>query len=325
MADPVGPVVRLVASGEIPVRISDWPEDVGIAICRVGGRTVSLTPYHEEERPGALRRRLIEEVGERLNGFHVHPEMRGIPTAELSLADDQKLLSDLETALRGMPKLIEEIHDFAINFVFAAEEGVSLDGKGKNDGVRQGMTDQLPVGYVPFVQADPNCEVISGAILRPAGAAGIDLLLTQAPQGREMAPEVKVLVREDSLRVAIPVGEVLVNGRLPPVLRMPAGSLLLGSSGGKPVPALVMRRGGFLFVAPDYSSVAGSASIAEPVRAGSRIPYKLIALIMLAVVVIVAMMGGVLWYLLQAGLEDAAPLAPVDDLRQNLFSPSQSR
>lgn len=327
MADINSPLVRLVPPAELPVRIPDWPEAVGIAICRAGGRTISLQPYHLREAAPALKRRLVAEAGDALRGFAVHPAVKGLIDAKLPPAEDLRLISELEQALRSMPRLVEEASDFAINFEFASEEGLGLDGL--NDQTRrrredQGAkpTDQLPVGYHAFVKAEPDCEVISGAMLRPVGAAGVDLLLVpeKSLPLRFIPADAPVLVREDSLRVAIPLGPVLDAGRLPPALRLPAGALLLGATGGKPVPALVLRRRGYLFVAPDYAAIANPVSAAPATPARVALPWKTISLLLagLALIAGVAVAG---WFLLPATTEARGPTAPVQDLRENLFAP----
>ena len=324
-------LVRLVGPSDLPVRIPDWPENVGIAVCRVAGRTVALQPYNTGEAGPKLRRRLIEEVGETLQGFAAYPATKSIPEAKIGYSEDQKILAELENALRSMPRLIEAVQDFAINFEFAEEEGLGLDGL--SDSARRksessseptrSATEPLPVGYHPFLKPDPNCEVISGATLKPVGAAGVDLVLV-AEKGlpsRDIPPEASVLVREDSLRVAIPLAQVLIDGRLPPVMRLPAGSLLLGATNGKPIPAVVLRRGGYLFVSPDYSSVSNPAAVAQGEKSKSKFPWVAVMIAILAIVVVAAIAVGTL-YLMPSGSGAAQSTAPVDNLRSNMFAPS---
>ncbi|MCB5410872.1 hypothetical protein [Pseudogemmobacter faecipullorum] len=327
MSDFNTPIVRLVSPAELPVRIPDWPEAVGIAICRAGGRIISLQPYHLQESGTALKRRLVEEAGDSLRGFAVHPGLKGLPAAKLSPAEDLHLLSELEQSLRSMPRLVEEVADFAINFEFAAEEGLSLDGlsdqaRRKGEDQPGKASDQLPVGYHAFVKSDTTSEVISGAVLRPVGAQGVDLLLADEKQIplREIPPEAQVLVREDSLRVAIPLAALLENGRLPRAIRLPAGSLLPPQGDGRPVPALVLRRGGFLFVAPDYSALAHPALTAASATKRRRLPWLAIG-IGAGAVALVAAIAATTLLLLAGDNRRAAPLPPVEGLRENLFAP----
>lgn len=330
MSDQNLPYVRLFAPEELPVKISDWPEGVGIAVCRVGGRTASMQPYHVTESGMGLRKRLPAEVGEAIMGFSVYPALRGLSEYKISQVEDQRLLSELEATLRSAPLLIEAAADFAINYEFAEEEGIGMDSLGES-GKRHSETaqsvarDQIPVGYVPFEKPDPNCELIAGAVLRPAGAAGVDLILApdQFAKSREMTPEVSVMVREDSLRVAIPLAGALVNGRLPSAVRIPAGALMMGQSGGKAIPAWVLRRGSFLFVAPDYGAVATTASVGAPVakaQGGSAFPWKPIVITLAAVVVVLGIAGAA-YTLMQKGDAVEQSAAPVDSLRSSLFAP----
>lgn len=330
MSDATTPLVRFFGPDELPVRIPDWPGEVGVAVCRLNGKTLSFQPYHRAEAGQALRKRLPQEVGEALQGFAAYPAMRGLSEARISYAEDQRITVELENALRSMPRLIELVQDFAINFDFAAEEGLGLDGL--NDGARRkaeisamaaqkSMTEPLPVGYHPFREPDRSSEVISGAFLRPVGAAGIDLVLVEnAQNARAVPPETTVLVREDSLRVAIPLAPVLVDGRLPPVLRLPAGSLLLGQSNGKPVPANVLRRGNFLFIAPEFSVIASAAQMPKPEKSRA-LPWKAIGL-GLAGLVLVAAVGTAAFFLLPQGGDTGRPQAPVESLRSGLFAPA---
>lgn len=326
MSDIHSPVIRLIGPTEMPVRIPDWPEAVGIAICRSEGRILCFQPYHERETPMALKRRLLDAAGEKMRGFSIHPPLQGIPAAKLGPAEDLQMIADLEKSLRTIPRLVEEVHDFAINFEFADEEGLSLDGltdqaRRKGEDAPARITDHLPVGYHPFVKADPNCEVIAGAVLRPQGAAGTDLLLVPEKDlnPREIPPEANVLVREDSLRVAIALGPLLVKGQLPRALRMPAGALMLSQSGGKPVPALVLRRGGFLFVAPDYAALAQPAAVTSgPKKKG--FPWLAIGLGLGAVAMVAGVVAATMWFM--SSVETvSAPAAPVQNLRNELFAP----
>lgn len=327
MSDANSPIVRLFGPEEIPVRIPDWPEGVGVAVCRAGGKTLSFQPYHTGESGMALRKRLPAEAGAALNGFLVYPAMRGIGEAKLSYSDDQRIVSELEHALRSMPLLVEAVADFAINFEFAEDEGIGLDAL--NDSARraaeasqaQKPRDQIPVGYLPFIKPDPTCEMISGAMLRPAGAAGVDLILApdRLARTREMAAEVTVMVREDSLRVAIPLAGVLVNGALPAVVRLPVGALMMGQSAGKPVPAWVLRRGAYLFVAPDYSAVSTAPTLGTTAKQAPHFPWTPVILAVCTVVVIAAAAVAA-YVLLPSGEAPAATTAPVDNLRSTLFS-----
>ncbi|MFC0281193.1 hypothetical protein ACFOHK_07610 [Falsigemmobacter intermedius] len=330
MADHHAPIVRLFGPGELPVRIPDWPEAVGLAVCRVEGKTLAFVPWHVSEKPQVLRRRLVNEAGPALQGFVFYPAAKGSTPVTLPPGEDARILGELDSAMRGLPRLLEEANDFAINFEFAAEEGLSLDAL--SDGNRRKaelaakaqpvITDQLPVGYVPFVKADPDCEMIAGAVLRPAGAAGVDLVLQPNANARELPAEVSVLVREDSLRVAIQLGPILVNGRLPAVLRLPSGALMLGKTGGRPVPAMVLRRSGMLFVAPDYSAVATAPQPSVPeAKKASKLPWVWILGGLLALVTTLAVAGAVVWAL-QPAAPEPQPLAPVEDLRSNLFAPA---
>lgn len=330
MSDLNLPYVRLFAPEELPVKISDWPEGVGVAVCRAGGRTVSMQPYHVTESGIGLRKRLPAEVGEVIMGFGVYPALRGLSEFKISQVDDQRLLSELEATLRSTPLLVEAAADFAINYEFAEEEGIGMDSLGESgkrhaENAQSVARDQIPVGYLPFEKPDPNCELISGAVLRPAGAAGVDLILApeQFAKSREMAPEVGVMVREDSLRVAIPLGGALINGRLPSAVRIPAGALMMGQSGGKAIPAWVLRRGSFLFVAPDYSSVATAASVgpvAANAQGGAGFPWKPIVITLAAVAVALGIAAAGYTFLQQGDAVEQST-APVDTLRSNLFAP----
>lgn len=327
MADPTTPLVRLYGPEELPVRIPDWPEQVGIAVCRVGGKTIAFQPYHQAETGPALRKRLPQEAGAALQGFAAYPALRGLSEARIGYAEDQRLTAELENALRSMPRLVEAVQDFAINFEFAAEEGLGLDGL--NDTARRRaepgpsapVSDQMPVGYHPFKEPDRSAEVIAGAMLRPVGAAGIDLLLSAEARDnpRALPPEVNVLVRDDSLRVAIPLAGVLVNDKLPAALRLPAGALVLGQSGGKPVPAQVLRRGNYLFVAPDVGAIASPAAVQMKAARGPGLPWGLIALV-LGLVLLAAAIGAAAFAFWPSGTATSGPLAPVDSLRSGLFS-----
>ena len=330
MPDAMSPLVRLFSDEELPVRIPDWPEGVGIAVCRANGRSLSMQPYHTEEAGMALRRRLVEEVGEALGGFKVYPALKGIPEAKISAAEDRRITQDLEQALRSMPRLIETVQDFAINFAFALDEGLGLDDlndqrRRKGEAMAKSNTDQLPVGYQLFDKPDPSAAVIAGAMLKPLGAQGVDLFLGGDPNkhSREIPPEPKVLVREDSLRVAIPLASAMQNGSLPAVLRLPAGALILSGAGGKPVPAMVLRRGNFLYVAPEAASVSAPVTgpkVVAPKRSGA---WKWIGLGLAAVAVVLGIAAGV--FMLLSGGENVAtpPTEPVSKLRSNLFAPAE--
>lgn len=327
MSDAISALVRLFGPADLPVRIPDWPEGVGIAVCRNHGKTLSMQPYHMQETGQMLRRRLTDEVGEELQGFRVTPALKGIETAQIAPADDRRIVHELENALRSMPRLIETVQDFSINFAFALDEGLGLDGladqaRRKPDGAEVN-SDNIPVGYQLFEKPDTNCEVISGASLKPQGAAGVDLFLSGDPNKhtREIPAEPKVMVREDSLRVAIPLTGILVDGKLPNVLRLPAGSVLISGAAGKIVPALVLRRGNFLYVTPEAPAVA--APLLQPkVTVSSASPlWKWAGLGLVGLVLIGALGFGAFKLLSFESQPVAVEKAPVNNLRSNLFAP----
>ena len=327
MSDAMSALVRLFGPADLPVRIPDWPEGVGIAVCRNRGKTLSMQPYHVQETGQMLRRRLTDEVGEELHGFRVTPALKGIETAEISPVDDRRIAHELENALRSMPRLIETVQDFSINFAFALDEGLGLAGladqaRRKPDGAEVN-SDNIPVGYQLFEKADSNSEVISGASLKPQGAAGVDLFLSGDPNkhSREIPAEPKVLVREDSLRVAIPLKGVLVEGKLPNVLRLPAGSILISGAAGKVVPALVLRRGNILYVTPEAPAVAAPLAPLKVAAAPASPLWKWLGLGVAGLIVIGAI-GFAAFKLLSFDAPPAAvEQAPVNNLRSNLFAP----
>lgn len=122
--------------------LRDWPAALRLAVCvdREGGCVMLVHHRDEDDR---ILDRISEAIQQPVGAFCVVPERPGCPTRKMLFSEEQRLLS-LVAETEG---LAETAADYAINYAFAAEEG--LDAQMMTAGVPGPGAGPQPVAAGP--------------------------------------------------------------------------------------------------------------------------------------------------------------------------------
>lgn len=212
--------VRLLLAEEF-VPPSGWPEDVGVAVVRTNGPEVEIFPVHRQEGPAALLRRIEEFSGIALGAAAVYPPVDGHPECDLPLNTLRELVSGIEKFLASSPDVVEEAEDFAVNFAFAAEEGIDLSGAFTPS--THAAPPVLP-GHVPLRAGAASLRPFPDAVLRVAESGEALVILNPSlPLGAIATPE--ILLRDDGIGFAVLRETVMQGQHQPNALQLEHGSL----------------------------------------------------------------------------------------------------
>jgi hypothetical protein len=149
---------------------------------------------------------------------------------DLPFSTLRDLLSGIEAFLADTPEAVEEADDFAVNFAFAAEEGIDISSAFASP-ARDAAASRDPhpgpavlPGYAPVAPGAGRPRPFPGAVLRiDASGEALVILDTLAPPGDIATP--KVLLRDDGLGFAVHRQAAEGDARPPYALRLPAGCL----------------------------------------------------------------------------------------------------
>ena len=308
--------VRLLLAEEF-VPPSGWPEDVGVAVVRTSGPEVEIFPVHRQEDPAALLRRIEDFSGIALGAAAVYPPVEGHPESDLPVNTLRDLVSGIEKFLASSPDVVEEAEDFAVNFAFAAEEGIDLSG------ALTPTTHVAPAllpGYVPLRSDAAALRPFPDAVLRiTVSGEALVILNPASPPGVITTPE--ILVRDDGIGFAVP-REALTQGQHQPyAVQLAHGSLpkaLERFACDIPL-ACLARADHVLFtpilgfaVQPAASNTPVGGAISEAKPSSWRIPRAVGAVAGVALLAAVALFSS-------APTRALPPETPVDALRAGLF------
>lgn len=224
--------VRLFSPDEFSAP-EGWPEDVGIAVLQTGSEP-EIFPVHQTERPASILSRIQAQSARDLSTAAVFPALDGHPDCDLSFTAVAKLRGDIEAFLSRTPAAVEEAADFAVNFGFAADEGLDPTALVRGPGAGEAssppespaaapVVEELP-GYAPF---DPELTTYRKSItatlwLSPSG----ELIIVSDPDEDPCKLEPSnVLVREDGLALALRRSDPGLKGELPGYILLPPGCL----------------------------------------------------------------------------------------------------
>lgn len=242
--------VRIFAAGEFAVP-AGWPDDVGVAAILADG--IEVFPAHARESGADVLRRITALTERDLRGAPVHPAVAGHPACDLSFSAVAELRSAVEDFLSRFPEAVEEADDFAVNFGYAADEGIALPAllgpslpavpAGSPPTHQSGMNPLS--GYVPLSDMPALPSPFPGAVLRVNADGGLMILLDpDLPVLSAVAPS--VLLREDGMGLAVPT-DALSSGAV--ALRLPAGCLPWIPQGVEgEIPLLAVERSGYLLL-----------------------------------------------------------------------------
>lgn len=253
--------VRIFAAGEFTAP-PDWPDDVGVAVIHADG--IEVFPVHARESGADVLRRIAPLTERDLRDATVYPVVAGQPASDLSFSAVAELRSAVEDFLSRFPQAVEEADDFAVNFGFAADEGIALPAligpsqpaaRADPSTVQETRANPLP-GYVPLSAVPALPSPYPCAMLRVKADGGLTVLLDPDLPALSAA-DLPVLLREDGMGFAVPMDA------LPPeiaALRLPAGCMGWIPKGVEgEIPLWTVERGGFLIVSflPEWAWVTG--------------------------------------------------------------------
>ena len=110
----------LLDATDIRRALKGWPEDMMLAVCLSDDGVCRLIVFHAEELL-IMPDRLCAMMGVPESAIQVVPEMHGFATFRFRYTDEIAVLSILE----GSQDILDEAEDYAANYAFAKEEGLS--------------------------------------------------------------------------------------------------------------------------------------------------------------------------------------------------------
>ncbi|GHD99211.1 hypothetical protein U879_09610 [Defluviimonas sp. 20V17] len=120
-----------------------WPEAMRLAVCLDEAGSCAMLVHHRDEDAGILRR--VTETLDRPNGeFCVVPARPGLPTRHMLFSEERKLMRLVVEST----DLVEFATDYALNYRFAAEEGLDVEAM-LTGRPRAGKPTSAPVAPAP--------------------------------------------------------------------------------------------------------------------------------------------------------------------------------
>lgn len=308
--------VRLLLAEEF-VPPSDWPEDVGVAVVRTSGPEVEIFPVHRQEDPAALLRRIEEFSGIALGAAAIYPPVEGHPKCDLPPDTLRELVSGIEKFLASSPDVVEEAEDFAVNFAFAAEEGIDLSGA--LTPAERAAPPVLP-GYVSPASGAAGMRPFPDAVLRITEAGEALIILNPSlPLGAIATPE--ILLRDDGIGFAMPREAVMQGEQQSNTLQLQNGSLPKAlERTACDIPLACFARADHVFFTPIIGFAVQSAASNTPVGdafslakpSSWRTQHAVGAVAGIALLAAVALLSS-------DHTQALPPETPVDALRAGLF------
>jgi hypothetical protein len=179
-------VAFLLDEDELGHIVPGWPSRLRLAVCLDPDGGCAMLVHHRDEA-GRILDRIAEALQQPVGGFCVVPRHPGCPTRRMLFSEEQRLLA-LVAESGG---LLEMAEDYAINYAFAAEEGLDPEflttgalGLGDAGAVMpaapeppQAASDRpAPAAPMPSVQHVPQHTGPAGPVVPepadPAPAAG---------------------------------------------------------------------------------------------------------------------------------------------------------
>ncbi len=115
-----GTFVYIFEAEAVAAAMSDWPEQMQVAVCLTPDGGCELVVHHADEL-GRILQRIAAMQGE--EGMAVAPDVAGYATRKVLFSEEQQLLS----LVADSPDLAELACDYAINYRFARDQGLDPD------------------------------------------------------------------------------------------------------------------------------------------------------------------------------------------------------
>lgn len=96
-----------------------WPLNMRLAVCLMPSGECQLLLFREEEA-SMFPQRLRKHLGLRSEELSIYPPVAGFPSRAVKYSDERSLAA----LLADTPGLLEDAHDYSVNFSYALEEGL---------------------------------------------------------------------------------------------------------------------------------------------------------------------------------------------------------
>lgn len=96
-----------------------WPLNMRLAVCLMPSGECQLMLFREEEA-ATFPKRLRKHLGLRSEELSIYPPVAGFPSRAVKYSDERSLAA----LLADTPGLLEDAHDYSVNFSYAVEEGL---------------------------------------------------------------------------------------------------------------------------------------------------------------------------------------------------------
>lgn len=136
----------LLEEAELGQIVPGWPARLRLAVCLDQDGGCMMLVHHADEA-GRILERIAEAIQQPVGTFCVVPGQPGCPTRRMLFSEEQRLLA-LVASSEG---LLETAEDYAINYSFAAEEGLDPEflTTGSPTAVSPGRRSEAPAGAQP--------------------------------------------------------------------------------------------------------------------------------------------------------------------------------
>ncbi|MGH1466605.1 MAG: hypothetical protein ACRBBQ_14730 [Cognatishimia sp.] len=110
----------MLEAEELRLLHRDWPANMRLAVCLMPSGECQLLLFRQEEA-GLFPQRLRKHLGLRPEEISIHPPVAGFPSRQMKYSDERSL----EMLLQETPDIVEDAHDYSVNFSYAMEEGLN--------------------------------------------------------------------------------------------------------------------------------------------------------------------------------------------------------
>ncbi|WP_370399470.1 flagellar motor protein [Sulfitobacter sp. JB4-11] len=112
-------LVVLVDGTDVKHIFASWPQDICLAVCLDPSGDCSMVVFHRQERP-AIARDLTAVLGWPTEQTLFVPRVDGFETRQFLYSDERRLMA----LVSCNPDILEEAHDYTVNYTYALEEGL---------------------------------------------------------------------------------------------------------------------------------------------------------------------------------------------------------
>lgn len=263
--------VRIFPAGDFAAP-DGWPADVGIAV--IAGDGLQVFPVHDREGGAEALTRIAALSGLDLRAAAVHPPVAGHPACDMPFSAVADLQSAVEAFLARAPEAVDEADDFAVNFGFAVEEGISFPALAPTARTEAPAPpdaalapDTPPPGHsalpsAPASSLPPHARPVLR--LRAAGPA----MVVFDPDSPVLAPVAPpVFLRDDGLGLAVARRALRGPEGVAGAILLPDGALPWLPAGAEgDLPLIATERGAHLFLSllPEWAWPAAPLSPTPP-------------------------------------------------------------